>query len=116
MDRNQSEIRSYFYNQELETERRSLEENVHELQMKQVISRKQIEDHIGLLRQREWEIVAIEQKMSAQNAKLSNLENRLNELKKINSSLTEQLDIIFGSRSWKITKPLRVMTRFIRGN
>ena len=116
------EIRSFFYNHELEEAQKRLKNHVHDLEMTQAILKKQIEDHIGLLYWRDSEIENLEQKVGAQSARLGEL-YKLNrdlqkinsELRKINSELREDLDIIFASRSWKITKPLRWISKRIRG-
>ena len=116
------EIRSFFYNHELEEAQKRLKNHVHDLEMTQAILKKQIEDHIGLLHWRDSEIENLEQKVGAQSARLGEL-YKLNrdlqkinsELRKINSELREDLDIIFASRSWKITKPLRWISKRIRG-
>jgi len=117
------EIRSYFYSHELEGKQKRLEDHVHDLEAKQAILRKQIEEHIGLLRWRDSEIADLEQKITAdlepkigvQSARLGELYKINSDLRKINSELQENLDITFASRSWKITEPLRVITKFIRG-
>lgn len=106
-------------NFELEEENKRLKDNIHDLEMKQVILRKQIEDHIGMLR---WGEAELEQKVGAQSARLGEVYKINNDLHKINNDLRKEkddlrniLEVIYDSRSWKITRPLRAINKFIRG-
>ena len=100
-------------NLEIEEENKRLKDNIHDLEVKQVTYRKQIEDFIGMLR---WREADLEQKVGSQSAKLGEIYKINSDLRNDINDIREELKITYSSRSWKITRPLRAINKFIRGH